>query len=99
MGLRPDLNHNFTMMQHAALCQKLFQFKADKTSKANKTSKLFRSPAGVISLCNNSALTSILAMMPAFNAHGLDQTWVEPDAERVQEFFDNLSERAIREET
>ena len=26
-------------------------------------------------------------------------TWVEPSVERAHEFFDNLSERAIREET
>ena len=84
------------VMQHAALCQRLFQLKVDKTGKAEKP---FRLPAGVIPLCNNSALTSIIAMMPVFNAHGLDQTWAEPDAEQVQEFFDNLSERAIREET
>jgi hypothetical protein len=49
-------------------------------------------------LCNNSALSSIIAMMPVCNAHGLDGTWDEPSAERAQEFFDNLSERAIREE-
>nr|XP_020178007.1 tol-Pal system protein TolA-like [Aegilops tauschii subsp. strangulata] len=32
--------------------------------------------------------------MPDFNAHGLNPTWAEPEAERVQTFFDNLSERA-----
>jgi hypothetical protein len=102
MRLRPGLNHNLTVMQHAALCQKLFHLKADKTDKADKTEKAdkpLKLPAGVIPLCNNSALSSIIAMMPVFNAHGLDQTWAEPDMERVQEFFDNLSERVIREET
>ena len=34
-----------------------------------------------------------------FNARGLDQTWVEPSVEQAQEFFNNLSERARREET
>ena len=50
-------------------------------------------------MCNNSALTSMIAMMPMFDAHGLDPTRAEPDVERVQEFFDNLLERAVREET
>ena len=31
-------------------------------------------------------------MMPLFNAHGLDPSWVEPDALKVQEFFDTLHE-------
>jgi hypothetical protein len=34
-----------------------------------------------------------------FNAHGLDATWVEPSTEQAQKFFDDLSKRAIREET
>nr|XP_045087384.1 myristoylated alanine-rich C-kinase substrate-like [Aegilops tauschii subsp. strangulata] len=36
--------------------------------------------------------------MPVFNAHGLDSTWAEPKAELVQAFFDNLSERFVRDE-
>nr|XP_020194970.1 tol-Pal system protein TolA-like [Aegilops tauschii subsp. strangulata] len=36
--------------------------------------------------------------MPDFNAHGLDPTWAEPEAERVQAFFDNLSERYVCDE-
>nr|XP_020164814.1 uncharacterized protein LOC109750266 [Aegilops tauschii subsp. strangulata] len=36
--------------------------------------------------------------MPDFNAHGLDPSWAEPEAERVQEFFDSLSEKYVREE-
>nr|XP_040258434.1 nucleolar and coiled-body phosphoprotein 1-like [Aegilops tauschii subsp. strangulata] len=94
--LRSGLNNNLMVMQHAALCQKLFHLKADKTDKADKPLRL---PAGVIPLCNNSAQTTIIAMMPVFKAHGLDQNWAEPDAERVQEFFNNLSERAFWEET
>nr|XP_020152190.1 uncharacterized protein LOC109737472 [Aegilops tauschii subsp. strangulata] len=31
--------------------------------------------------------------MPDFNAHGLDPSWAEPEAEQVQEFFDKLSEK------
>jgi hypothetical protein len=37
--------------------------------------------------------------MPMFNAHGLDATWVEPSKEQAQTFFNNLSERAVQEET
>nr|XP_020149807.1 cingulin-like [Aegilops tauschii subsp. strangulata] len=36
--------------------------------------------------------------MPDFNAHDLDPSWAEPEVEWVQEFFDNLSERYIRDE-
>jgi hypothetical protein len=35
--------------------------------------------------------------MPVFNAHGLDATWAEPTEEEAQKFFDNLTERAVRE--
>ena len=48
-------------------------------------------PAGVVPLSNNSRQTDIIAMMPDFNAHGLDPSWAEPEVEWVQEFFDNLS--------
>ena len=37
-------------------------------------------------------------MMPTFNAHGLDSTWVEPEGEIVQKFFDNLSKTYVRAE-
>jgi hypothetical protein len=36
--------------------------------------------------------------MPVFNAHGLDATWAEPTEVEAQKFFDNLTERAVREE-
>nr|XP_020147570.1 nucleolar and coiled-body phosphoprotein 1-like [Aegilops tauschii subsp. strangulata] len=49
-------------------------------------------------MSNNSAWASIIAMMRVFDAHGLDQTWAKPDAAWVQEFFDSLSERPVREE-
>ena len=88
MRLRPGLNHNFTVLQHAHLCQRLFQLKVDvaggveRTRKAEKASKavkagrsLFGLPAGVVPLSNNSCQTAIIAMMPDFNAHGLDPTW------------------------
>jgi hypothetical protein len=88
MRLRPGLNNNLIIMQLATLRHKLFQ-RDDK----------HRLPARIIPLCNNSALGSIIATMPMFNAHGLDATWVEPSEEQAQTFFDNLSERAVREET
>jgi hypothetical protein len=37
-------------------------------------------------------------MMPDFNTHGLVPNWIEPEAERVQEFFDGLSERYVQDE-
>ena len=37
-------------------------------------------------------------MMPGFNVHGLDPSWAEPPAEKVQEFFDTLSEGYVRDE-
>nr|XP_020171046.1 uncharacterized protein LOC109756611 [Aegilops tauschii subsp. strangulata] len=36
--------------------------------------------------------------MPDFNAHGLDPNWAEPGADQVQEFFDILSEKYVRDE-
>nr|XP_020167124.1 fibrous sheath CABYR-binding protein-like [Aegilops tauschii subsp. strangulata] len=98
-------------MQHAHLCERLFQLKlndvgrvertgkAEKTGKAAKAGKsLFGLPAGVVPLRNNSCQTAIIAMMSVFNAHGLDPTWAEPQAELVQAFFDNLSERYVHDE-
>ena len=49
-------------------------------------------------LSNNTCQASILKMMPVFNAHGLDPSWVAPPAREVQEFFDNLSEYFEHEE-
>lgn len=37
-------------------------------------------------------------MMPACNAHGVDGTWTEPPADRVQEWFDTLVEKFVQEE-
>lgn len=87
MRLRPGLNSNLTFLQHAALCQRLFGSEA-----------VGKPPASIVPLCNNSALASIVAMMPAFDAHSLDGTWIEPSAEQAQYFFDNLMERAIHAE-
>ena len=110
MRLRPGLNHNFTVLQHAHLCQRLFQLKVDevgrvertgkaeKTGKAAKSDSLFELPAEVVPLSNNSCLTAIIAMMPVFNVHGLDSTCAEPKAELVQVFFDKLSERYVHDE-
>nr|XP_040253432.1 uncharacterized protein LOC109765811 [Aegilops tauschii subsp. strangulata] len=104
MRLRPGLKHSFTVPKHAHFCQRLFQLKVDeaggveRTGKAGKAGKsLFGLPTGVVPLSNNSCQTAIIAMMPVFNAHGLDPTWAEPQAELVQAFFDNLSERYVRD--
>ena len=50
-------------------------------AKAGKFVKepIFKLPAGVVPLSNNSRRSKIIAMMPLFNAHGLDTNWVEPD--------------------
>nr|XP_020184561.1 nucleolar and coiled-body phosphoprotein 1-like [Aegilops tauschii subsp. strangulata] len=96
-------------MGHAHFCQRLFQLDVNSDSraersgtaaKAGKTAKgpLFGLPTGVVLLSNNSRQTDIITMMPDFNAHGLDPSWAEPEAERVQEFFDNLLEKYVREE-
>ena len=37
-------------------------------------------------------------MMPVLNAHSLGPTWAEPEAELVQEFFDILLVRYVRDE-
>ena len=37
-------------------------------------------------------------MMPEFNAHGLVLNWAEPLADQVQEFFDTLEEKYVRDE-
>ena len=75
-------------MQHDALCHVLFR--PDSKTKLS---------ASVIPLCNNSTLSSIISMMVASNAPVILGTWVEPSREQVQEFFDNLLEKAIRVET
>ena len=109
MRLRPGLKHNFTVMGHAYFCQRLFQLdvysdgRAERTGRAVKAGKavkgpLFGLPAGVVPLSNNSHQSDIIAMMPDFNAHGLDPAGAEPPVGRVQEFFDTLSEAYVREE-
>ena len=59
---------------------------------------LFKLPAGVVPLSNNSRRTDIIAMMPDFNAHGLDPSWVEPEEIQVQEFLDTLHEGYVTTE-
>ena len=72
MRVRPGLNNDLTSMGHAVLCQQLFR--------SEIVPKL---PASIVPLCNNSALTSIIAMMPAFDAHSIDETWIEPSTEQA----------------
>ena len=108
MRLRPGLDHNFTMMGHAHFCQRLFQVDVGRDREVERTGKvaraaakagkvlkgpLFKLPAGVVPLCNNSRRTEIIAMMPDFNAHGLVPNWAEPPEDQVQEFFDTLEEK------
>ena len=72
---------------------------AKAAAKAGKVAKgpLFGLPAGVVPLSNNSCRNDIIAMMPEFNAHGLVPTWAEPSEEQVQEFFDTLEEKYVRD--
>ena len=58
--------------------------------------EVFRLPKGVVSLCNNSALDRIRAMMPLCDSHGIVPTWQEPAEDVVQEFFDGLVEVPVR---
>ena len=58
--------------------------RAERTGRAVKAGKAVKGPmfgllAGVVPLSNNSRRNEIIAMMPIFNAHGLDPRWVEPD--------------------
>ena len=77
MRLLPSLKHNFTVMGHAHFCQRLFQLDVNSDGRAERSDKavkgpLFGLPAGVVPLSNNSRQSAIIAMMPDFNAHGLD---------------------------
>ena len=113
MRLRPGLDHNLTVLRHAHLCQRIFQLEVNEegeversgkvaraAAKAGKVDKepVFKLPTGVVPLSNNSRQSDIIAMMPLFNAHGLEPSWVEPDELRVQEFFDTLHEAYIAAE-
>ena len=87
MRLRHSLDHNLTVMRHAHLCQRLFQLDVNRDGEAERSGKaaraaakagkvakgpLFKLPAGVVPLSNNSRRNDIITMMPDFNAHGLD---------------------------
>ena len=73
---------------------------ARASAKAGKVDKepVFKLPAGVVLLSNNSLRSEIIAMMPLFNMHGLDPSWVAPDELKVQEFFDTLHEGYVTAE-
>jgi hypothetical protein len=86
MRLRPGMDHNLTIMQHGSLMQKLF---------GSATAAPL--PKDVVPLCNNSRLSRILAMMPALDAHSVDERWAVPSDDLVQQFFNNLSEKAIHD--
>ena len=88
MRLRPGLDGNLTTMGHGFLFQQLFS--------SGVTSDL---PAGIVPLCNSSSKDAIIAMMPVLDAHSIDGTWLEPPADQVQAFFDNLAEVPVHEES
>ena len=82
MRLCPGLNHNFTVMGHAHLCQRIFQLDMNREGRAERTGKfakagkvtkgpLFGLPVGVVPLSNNSRRTDIIAMMPDFTRTAL----------------------------
>lgn len=87
MRLCPGLDHNLTVMRHAHICQRIFQLEVNSNGEVERSSKavraavnadkvvkgpLFKLSARVVPLCNNSCRFDIIAMMPDFNAHGLD---------------------------
>ena len=113
MRLCPGLDHNFTVMGHAHFCQRFFHLDVNRdgeversgkaaraAAKAGKVAKgpLFKLPARVVPLSNSSRRTDIIAMMPDFNAHGLDPSWVEPEEIQVQESFSTLHEGYVTDE-
>src|SRR3954465_7241596 len=88
MRLRPGLNFNFTVLELDGTLRALFKHDPDHP-------EWFRLPQGVVSLCNNSSLSRILAMMPLCDSHGIDSTWQEPAGDVVRAFFDDLVERPV----
>ena len=107
MRLRPDLDHNFTVMAHAHFCQRIFQLDVGHDGEVERTGKvaraaakagkvhkgpLFKLPTGMVPLCNNSRRSEIIAMMPDCNAHGPVPSLKEPEDAEVQQFSDTLHE-------
>ena len=88
MRLRPGLNFNFTVMELGAMLREMFKHDPNHP-------EWFQLVQGVVPLCNNSQRDRICAMMPECDSHGISANWIEPDAEIVQQFFDNLSEVAV----
>ena len=99
MRLRPGLDHNFTVLAHAHLCQRLFQLDVCRDGEVEQTGKaaraaakvgkalrgpFFKLPVGVVPLCNNSRWSEIIAMMSDCNAHGPDPSWKESEDAKVQ---------------
>ena len=87
MRLYPGLPNNLTVLEHNWLICRLFNKGCNHTL-----------PEMVIPLCNNTARDSILAMMPACNAQGLEATWQQPEDAIVEEWFNNLVETPRRME-
>ena len=45
MRLRPGLENNLTVLQHAHLCQQIFQLKVDNAGEVERSGKLARAAA------------------------------------------------------
>ena len=65
MRLRPGLNFNFTVLELDAMLLELLK---------RDPQHPFMLPRGVVSLCNNSSLDRIRAMMPLCDSHGIAPT-------------------------
>ena len=87
MRLYPGLPNNLTVLEHNWLICRLFNKGCNHAL-----------PETVFPLCNNTARDSILAMMPACNAQGLEATWQQPKDAIVEEWFNNLVETPRRME-
>jgi hypothetical protein len=94
MRLRPGLVNNFTILQHDFIMHELFKRETDP----EKIDKAFKLPKHIVPLCNNSALSAIIAAMPHCNAHSVKATWDVPPEEDVRRFFDTTVERPVKEE-
>jgi hypothetical protein len=94
MRLRPGLINNFTILQHDFFMRELFKQEIDP----EKREKAFTLPKHIVPLCNNSALSPIIAMMPRCNAHSVEVTWDVPSELNVRQFFDTTVEKPIRDE-
>ena len=79
-------------------CQRLFQLDMNRDGEVERSGKaaraatnvgkpargpLFKLPAGVVPLCNNSSRSDIISMMLEFSTHCLIPNWDEPPEDQV----------------